>query len=75
MYATVIAQGDEKDNIYNYYTIILMSNDHRPWAALDIRTGGGGVPNIEESTLLISRHVSQIFFIDALPNNLKGTRY
>ena len=29
---------------------VLMSNDHRPGAALDNRTGGG-VPNMEESTI------------------------
>ena len=31
---------------------VLMSNDHRPWAALENRTGGG-VPNMEKSTMYI----------------------
>ena len=29
---------------------VLISSDHRPGAALDNRTGGGGFPHIEEST-------------------------
>ena len=37
-------------------------NDHRPGAALDNRTGGGGFPNIEESTLtLIAYYVFKIY--------------
>ena len=31
---------------------VLMSNDNRPGATLDNRTGGGG-PNMEESTYFI----------------------